>query len=144
MGWGCLYPGSLRSRASVPPYVMPIKLEYWSMWLALRHWEQIRGLHTKAGHNWMQRSRAGGVDNCLQMRRHCQQTPQLFSHTHRLLGIDLSAGQVCIGTGLPQVLPFPNNRQRFGTRDQLLVRTDTGSGFMINDLEAHSFNFPKI
>lgn len=140
--------GSLRSVALVLPYATPLKLEYHTMWLAPRHPEQIRGLHSKAGYNWLQRSRADGVfrwENFVPT-----QTAHLLSHIPQLfLQIQIILGPEVLGKvgGCPKFCPPPTTNKSKNLKPGtnclskpilLLV------SWQLGDLGAHSFNFPKI
>lgn len=49
-----------KTRSLVPPSATPVKLGYQIMWLALRHPEQVRDLHSKAGCSQLSAKEQGG------------------------------------------------------------------------------------
>lgn len=73
-----------KTRSLVPPSATPVKLGYQIMWLALRHPEQVRDLHSKAGCSQLsakEQGGGGGAHHHLQVRMLCANVSHLPSLT---------------------------------------------------------------
>lgn len=111
-----------KTRSLVPPSATPVKLGYQIMWLALRHPEQVRDLHSKAGCSQLsakEQGRAGGSPPSSGENALCQREPlaiphilQPFPQTPMLLGPE------ALGSGVSQALPLPQQQRRTKTWNQ--------------------------